>query len=61
MGIFKPNNETGGKSGGWLNDALFGKDSKPRAQMEDGQYRQIVGMDTSTKSFMSTIQQPTRT
>tara|TARA_R110000824_G_scaffold99058_6_gene236048 strand:+ start:183 stop:1139 length:957 start_codon:yes stop_codon:yes gene_type:complete len=47
MGIFKPNNETGGKSGGWLNDALFGKDSKPRAQMEDGQYRQIVGMDTS--------------
>ena len=47
MGIFKPNKETGGKSGGWLNDALFGKDSKPRGQMEDGQYQQIKAMDTS--------------
>jgi len=48
MGIFnKPNNQTGGKSGGWLNDALFGKNSKPRAPADDAQYRNITGMDTT--------------
>ena len=41
------NKETGGKSGGWLNDVLFGKDSKPSGTPDDAQYRQIVGMDTS--------------
>ena len=47
MGIFKPNKETGGKSGGWLNDALFGKDSKPSGPGDDKQFRDITGMNTT--------------